>query len=58
MGSLAAVGMVNGKPFNPDARMKMMLTDAAAIGTATAQTLNWRSPRRLTSSTTIPARPG
>ena len=43
MGSLAAIGIVKGKPFNPDARMKKILTDAAAIGTATARTLNWRA---------------
>ena len=43
MGSLAAVGIVKGKPFNPDARMKKILTDAAAIGTAAGRTLNWRS---------------
>ena len=44
MGSLAAIGIVKGKPFNPDARMKKILTDAAAIGTAAARTLNfeWR----------------
>ena len=42
MGSLAAVGIVKGKPFNPDARMKRILTDAAAIGTAAARTLNWK----------------
>jgi hypothetical protein len=41
MGSLAAVGIVKGKPFNPDARMKQILTDAAAIGTAAGRTLNW-----------------
>ncbi len=41
MGSLAAIGIVKGKPFNPDARMKKILTDAAAIGTAAARTLNW-----------------
>ena len=41
MGSLAAVGIVKGKPFNPDARMKKILTDAAAIGTAAGRTLNW-----------------
>lgn len=45
MGSLAAVGIVKGKPFNPDARMKKILTDAAAIGTGAGRTLNW-SPRR------------
>ena len=42
MGSLAAIGIVKGKPFNPDSRMKKILTDAAAIGNATARTLNWR----------------
>ena len=41
MGSLAAIGIVKGKPFNPDARMKKILTDAAAIGTAAARTLDW-----------------
>src|SRR6478672_5648021 len=41
MGSLAAVGIVKGKPFKPDARMKKILTDAAAIGTAVARTLGW-----------------
>jgi hypothetical protein len=41
-GSLAAIGIVKGKPFNPDARMKKILTDAAAIGAATARTVNWR----------------
>ena len=43
MGSLAAIGIVKGKPFNPDARMKKILTDAAAIGTAAARTVNWRA---------------
>ncbi len=44
MGSLAAIGIVKGKPFNPDARMKKILTDAAAIGTAAARTVLW-NPR-------------
>src|SRR5208283_3952752 len=43
MGSLAAIGIVKGKPFNPDARMRKILTDAAAIGAATGRTLNWHS---------------
>jgi hypothetical protein len=43
MGSLAAIGIVKGKPFNPDARMKKILTDAAAIGSATGRTLNWNT---------------
>jgi hypothetical protein len=42
MGSLAAIGIVKGKPFDPDARMKKILTDAAAIGNAAARTLNFR----------------
>ncbi len=42
MGSLAAVGIVKGKPFKPDARMKAILTDGAAIGTAISRTMNWR----------------
>ena len=43
MGSLAAIGIVKGKPFNPDDRMRKILTDAAAIGAATGRTLNWRA---------------
>src|SRR5208282_3169374 len=43
MGSLAAIGIVKGQPFNPDDRMRKILTDAAAIGAATGRTLNWDS---------------
>ena len=42
-GQLAAIGIVKGKPFNPDARMKKILTDAAAVGNAAGRVLNWRS---------------
>ncbi len=42
MGSLAAIGIVKGKPFKPDVRMKKILTDAAAIGAGVGRTLNWR----------------
>jgi hypothetical protein len=31
-GQLAAIGIVKGKPFNPDARMKRILTEAAVVG--------------------------
>ena len=41
-GQLAAIGIVKGKPFQPDARMKKILTDAAAVGNATGRALNWR----------------
>jgi hypothetical protein len=41
-GQLAAIGIVHGKPFAPDDRMKKILADAAAVGSATGRTLNWR----------------
>ena len=41
-GQLAAIGIVHGKEFNPDARMKKILSDAAAFGQATGRSLNWR----------------
>ncbi|MDF7806929.1 DUF1254 domain-containing protein [Pontiellaceae bacterium B12219] len=41
-GQLAAIGIVHGKPFNPDARMKKILSDAAAVGAAAGRSLNWR----------------
>ncbi len=41
-GQLAAIGIVKGKPFKPDARMKRILTDAAAVGNAAGRALNWR----------------
>ncbi len=41
-GELAAIGIVHGKPFNPDSRMKKILADAAAFGQATGRALNWR----------------
>lgn len=39
MGSLAAVGIVKGKPFAPDARMKKILGEAVAAGNAASRTL-------------------
>jgi len=41
-GQLAAIGIAHGKPFNPDSRMKKILTDAANVGAATGRALNWR----------------
>jgi hypothetical protein len=37
LGQLAAVGIVKGKPFAPDKRMKEILEDAIAVGNATAR---------------------
>lgn len=39
MGPLAAIGIVKGKPFAPDARMKKILGDAVAVGNAASRTL-------------------
>jgi hypothetical protein len=41
-GQLAAIGIVHGKPFNPDDKMKKTLTDAAKVGSAAGRALNWR----------------
>jgi hypothetical protein len=41
-GQLAAIGIVHGKKFEPDERMKKILSDAAAVGNATGRALNWR----------------
>ncbi|MEU7565504.1 DUF1254 domain-containing protein [Streptomyces fradiae] len=41
-GPLAAVGIVKGEPFEPDERMRGILTEAAAVGNATARTLACR----------------
>jgi hypothetical protein len=41
-GQLAAIGIVHGKPFNPDKRMREILTNAAAIGSAFGRSINWR----------------
>jgi hypothetical protein len=47
LGQLAAIGIVKGKPFKPDARMKKILTDAAAVGNAAGRALNWRPAESL-----------
>lgn len=39
LGLLASIGIEHGKPFNPDARMKTILADAADIGAYTARAL-------------------
>lgn len=42
LGQMAAIGIVKGKPFNPDKRMRKILTEAAAVGTATARAIAFR----------------
>jgi hypothetical protein len=41
MGLLASIGIVKGKPFAPDDRMRKILEDAVAVGNATARTLTF-----------------
>jgi hypothetical protein len=41
LGLLAAVGIVHGKPFEPDARMRRILEEAVAVGNATARTVTF-----------------
>ncbi len=43
LGFWASVGIEKGKPFAPDDRMKKILTEAAAVGDATARTLFYRN---------------
>ena len=42
LGFFASIGIEHGKPFAPDARMKKILTEAAAVGDATARALTYR----------------
>jgi hypothetical protein len=42
LGLYASVGIQKGKPFSPDARMKKILTEAAAVGDATARAITFR----------------
>ena len=43
LGQLAAIGIEKGKPFAPDERMKKILTDAVAVGNATARTITFKT---------------
>src|SRR5580704_4139919 len=43
LGLFASIGIEKGKPFTPDARMKKILTEAAAVGNATSRAILFRS---------------
>jgi len=43
LGMLASIGIEKGKTFKMDARMKGLLTDAAAVGNATARSIAFRN---------------
>ncbi len=40
-GLFSAIGIQKGKPFAPDARMKKLLTEAAAVANATSRVIFW-----------------
>jgi outer membrane protein OmpA-like peptidoglycan-associated protein len=44
LGFWASVGIEKGKPFTPNARMKAILTEAAAVGDATARAIAFHMP--------------
>jgi hypothetical protein len=46
LGFWASVGIRKGQPFDPDARMKKILTEAAAVGDATGRALGYRTRER------------
>ena len=52
MGQLASIGIVKGRPFQPDARMRKVLTEAA-VGQATSRTIVFR-PRESESFALYP----
>jgi hypothetical protein len=49
LGMLEALGIAHGRPFEPDVRMKKILTEAAEVGRAMAKTLAWqpRMPKEV-----------
>lgn len=46
LGFWASVGIVKGKPFAPDERMKRILTEAASVGDATGRAIGYRTRDR------------
>jgi hypothetical protein len=46
LGGLASIGIEKGKPFAPDARMKKILTEAVAVGNATARAISLKSRQK------------
>jgi len=42
LGALASIGIEKGKPFAPDDRMRKILTEAVAVGNATARSILFR----------------
>jgi hypothetical protein len=49
-GAIAAIGIVKGQPFAPDARMKKLLTEAAMLGNATSRSITYHPGLRASRS--------
>ena len=43
LGMLETIGIAHGRPFDPDQRLRAILTQAAEVGRAMAKTLAWQS---------------
>lgn len=56
VGLFSSVGIKKGTPFTPDQRMKAILTDAVAVGDATARRLS--SPRSTNARSSFPTGSG
>lgn len=54
MGLFNSIGLVKGKPFAPDERMKKILTDSVAVGNAAARSIDFRN--RMTEAKIYPDR--
>ncbi|HOW55808.1 MAG TPA: DUF1254 domain-containing protein [Syntrophorhabdaceae bacterium] len=46
LGFFASIGIEKGKPFEPDARMKKVLAEAASVGDATARAIAFRTRQK------------
>ncbi|BFM39261.1 conserved hypothetical protein [Synechocystis sp. LKSZ1] len=46
LGYYASIGIQKGKPFKPDERMKKILTEAAAVGDATARAISFHNRQK------------
>ena len=57
-GQIAAIGIVKGKPFNPDARMRKILNEALAVGNAAGRVCRWAAAHPKDLVITEPTRDG
>ena len=58
MGMLRPLGIEKGKPFQPDARQRAILEEAARIGDAMGRVTLMEGPERFSNPNRFPARSG